>query len=188
MMPPVRIADRLEAVVDLIGRTAAWATLALVLLVAVNVLLRYLLRMGSVSLQELEWHLLAPIALFGMSYTMRHGGHVRVDFVYDRLPAVLRKTLDLVAAIVTVVVAILIIKYSIGYVGQSWRIGEGSPDPGGLPARYVLKALIPLGFLVLGLQGVALVIRNAASLAGLPAERSEGRRPVAVRARPAAGG
>lgn len=172
----VRIADRLEAAVDLIGRTAAWATLALVLLVGLNVLLRYFLRMGSVSLQELEWHLLAPITLFGMSYAMRHDGHVRVDFIYDRLPGGLRQALDFIAALVTIAVAVLIMKYSIGYVGQSWRIGEGSPDPGGLPARYLLKSLVPLGFLVLGLQGVALAIRKLARLAGVPvAEPDDGR-------------
>lgn len=156
-----RLAQGLERIVDLTGRWSAWTTLILVLLVAFDVLARYLFNTGWVALQEAEWHLMAPIALFGMSYAMRHDAHVRVDFIYERFPARLRHGLDLVAALATVVVSVLIIKYSYNYVLQSWEIGEGSPDPGGLPARYALKALIPIGFAVLGLEGIARAIRAA---------------------------
>ena len=47
-----------------------------------NVLLRYIFHTGTVWSQELEWHLMAPICLFGMSYALRHGEHVRVDVVF----------------------------------------------------------------------------------------------------------
>lgn len=153
------ILDWLEAVVDLMGRLAAWAVLLLVALVSTNVLVRYFLHEGTVWGQELEWHLLVPIALFGIPYALAREEHVRVDILYERFPDRTRELLDLFAAIVGIAVALLLIKFAIPYVEQSWRNGEGSPDPGGLPARYILKGLLPIGFAILLIQQVATAAR-----------------------------
>ena len=155
-----------DAVVDRMGRLAAWTMVALVLLVSTNVLVRYFLHEGSVWSQELEWHLLMPIALFGIPYALANDEHVRVDILYERFPDRGRDMIDLFAAIVGVCVALLLIKFSIPYVEQSWRNGEGSPDPGGLPARYALKALLPLGFLILFIQQFASAVRAVLRLTG----------------------
>ena len=80
-------AARIDALTDAIGRAAAWGALAIALLMAGNVLLRYAFDTGSVWAQELEWHLLAPLVLAGMSYAQRHGEHVRVDVLYARYGA-----------------------------------------------------------------------------------------------------
>lgn len=149
---------------------AAFAILALVLLVAANVLLRYFFRTGSVWSQELEWHLLAPIAMLGIPYALMKGDVVRVDVLYERFSARTRLLLDVFAGLVGVAVALLLLKVSIPYVEKSWVNGEGSPDPGGLPARYLLKAVLPLGFLALALQQAAHVVAGLARLL-------EGRRP-----------
>lgn len=159
-MSLLRLADALEAVTDLIGRAAAWVTLLLVLLVTFNVASRYLFSWGTVWLQEAEWHLLAVIALFGITYTLRHGEHVRVDMLYERMTPRGKHLVDCVSALVLIAVALLAIRFSLNYVGQSWRIGEMSPDPGGIPARYALKALIPAGFAVLIVQASALALRH----------------------------
>ncbi len=160
------IADRLESVIDWTGRGTAWICLVLVLLVAFNVILRYAFRLGPVALQELEWHLMSPIALVGMSYALRHGDHVRVDIFFDRFGRTLQEWIDLTAAIVTVVIAVIIFKLSLGFVDQAYSIGEGSPDPGGLPHRFLLRAFIPLGFALLGVQAVAKAIRHGLYLFG----------------------
>lgn len=149
---------RLEAAIDLLGHVAAFAILALVLLVSTNVLLRYFFREGSVWSQELEWHLLAPIAMLGVPYALMKGDYVRVDVLYERFSERARLILDIFAALVGIAVALLLLKYAIPYVDKSWVNGEGSPDPGGLPARYVLKAILPLGFFVLFLQQLAFAI------------------------------
>ncbi len=154
------ISDRLESVIDWIGRGTAWLCLGMVVLVAINVILRYLFRIGPVSLQELEWHLMSPIALIGMSYALRHGDHVRVDIFFERFGRTLQEFIDLAAAIVTVIIAIIIIKLSLGFVYQAYAIGEGSPDPGGLPHRFLLRAFIPLGFALLAVQAFAQAIRH----------------------------
>ncbi len=160
------ISDRLESVIDWTGRGTAWICLVLVLLVAFNVILRYAFRLGPVALQELEWHLMSPIALIGMSYALRHGDHVRVDIFFDRFGRTMRESIDLAAAIVTVVIAVIVFKLSLGFVDQAYSIGEGSPDPGGLPHRFLLRAFIPLGLALLGVQAVAQAIRHGLYLFG----------------------
>lgn len=145
----------IERLIEAIGEWTAWIALAIVVLMAVNVLLRYAFSVGSVWSQELEWHLLAPLILFGMSYALRHGEHVRVDIVYGRFPPRAKLFVDLLSALLTIAISILVIWFSLNYVHQSYVIDEGSADPGGLPHRYLLKALIPLGFGLLLLQAIA---------------------------------
>jgi TRAP-type mannitol/chloroaromatic compound transport system permease small subunit len=150
-----RFADRLERAVELIGRVSAWLGLALVLLMAANVLLRYLFRIGSVWSQELEWHLMVPLVLFGMSYGILKDGHLRVDILYVRFGPRARLWIDFASAVLLALVALATLWLSLGYVEQSASINERSPDPGGLPYLYALKAIIPAGFGVLALLGVA---------------------------------
>ncbi len=149
------LAARIDTAIDVIGRVTAWSTFTLVLVMATNVLLRYLFSTGSVWAQELEWHLMAPICLFGMSYALRHGEHVRVDVVYGGFSRRTKDIVDLVTAILAIIVSVLVIKLSWNYVGQSWAVGEESANPGGIPYRYLLKALIPIGFALLAVQSVA---------------------------------
>lgn len=146
---------RIDRFTDVVGAGASWIALVIVLLMATNVLLRYAFSAGTVWAQELEWHLLVPLILFGMSYGLRHGEHVRVDIVYSRLSARKKLIVDLVSALLTVAISGLIIWFSLHYVQQSYVIDEGSPDPGGIPHRYIIKGLIPVGFALLLLQGAA---------------------------------
>lgn len=81
-----KLTDGAHGIVRVVGEVAAWSGLALVLLVAFNVLSRYLFSYGSVALQEAEWHLMAVAALFGMSYGLNQGGEVRVDIAYAKFP------------------------------------------------------------------------------------------------------
>ena len=159
-------ADAIDRFIDRVGQATAWICLAIVLVVATNVILRYLFHIGPMSLQELEWHLMSPIALIGMSYALRHNDHVRVDIFYDGFSLRLRAIIDLAAAILTVIVSVIIIKLSINFVYQAYSLGEGSPDPGGLPYRFLLRSFIPLGFILLAVQAVANVIRKALFLRG----------------------
>ncbi len=153
------IAKRIEALIDLFGKVASWLTLSIVLLIVINVILRYSMSLGSVWAQELEWHLLAAMILFGMSYALLRGDNVRVDLFYANYSPQKKYMVDMLSAILTVLIALFFIKLSIGYVGQSYSIGEKSPDPGGIPARWFVKGLIPFGFGLLALQAVAEAIR-----------------------------
>jgi TRAP-type mannitol/chloroaromatic compound transport system permease small subunit len=120
---------------------------------------RYVFHTGSVWSQELEWHLMAPICLFGMSYALRHGEHVRVDVLFASFSQRAKIFVELVSSLLLIAISLVIIGLSISYVNQSWSIGEGSANPGGIPARYILKALIPVGFALMAVQATGQTIR-----------------------------
>ena len=155
----VVIASRIETLIDLFGKVASWLTLSIVLLIVINVVLRYSLSLGSVWAQELEWHLLAAMILFGMSFALLRGDNVRVDLFYANYSPQKKYIVDMVSAVLTILIALIFIKLSIGYVEQAYSIGEKSPDPGGIPARWFIKGLMPVGFTLLALQGIAEAIR-----------------------------
>lgn len=158
-------ADLIDRITRAAGKIAAALLLALVALVFFNVFGRYIIGASPVWAQEMEWHLMAPIALLGITVLMLERGHVRVDMLYDRLSWRAQQGLDLVSMLCGVVIAVLFIKYSSGFVDSAWSIREGSPDPGGLPARYVVKAMLPVAFALFALQCLANAIRHAAALA-----------------------
>jgi TRAP-type mannitol/chloroaromatic compound transport system permease small subunit len=154
-----RLADGIDSFIDLVGRITAWSSFALAAVMATNVLLRYGFSTGSVWAQELEWHLMSPICLFGMSYALRHGEHVRVDVLYASFSQRTKDLVELITSVIAMVVSVIIIYLSINYVAQSWSVGEGSANPGGIPARYLLKSLIPIGFALFFIQSLANAIR-----------------------------
>jgi TRAP-type mannitol/chloroaromatic compound transport system permease small subunit len=161
-----QLAGGIDALVDASGRIVAWVMLALVLLMSGNVLLRYLFSIGSVASQELEWHLMSPIVLIGMAYALLHDGHLRVDLIYVKLPERARLVVNLAASLIGIVFSALVIWLAWKYVLQSYAIDEGSPDPGGLPHRFILKAFIPLGFVLLLLYSIAEAIHAWLALLG----------------------
>ena len=160
MPSPARLADGIDAFIDFVGRITAWSSFALALVMGGNVLLRYAFNTGTVWSQELEWHLMAPICLFGMSYALRHGEHVRVDVLYDSFSQRTKDAVEVISSLLAMAICLIIIWLSINYVKQSWVIGEGSANPGGIPARYILKSLIPIGFALFFLQSLAQAIRG----------------------------
>ncbi|NVN55812.1 TRAP transporter small permease subunit [bacterium Scap17] len=160
----------LEGIIERLGVIARYSLLALVLLVASNVLLRYFFSISPVPLQEFEWHLISPIALLGISYALKHRADVRVDVFYDRFSLKGRALVDLIGALMTIAIGAAIAWLGMSYTEQSWQLMEGSPDPGGLPYRYLLKAFIPLGFVALALQGVADCLHALLVLSGKPVD------------------
>jgi TRAP-type mannitol/chloroaromatic compound transport system permease small subunit len=159
-----RCIDNLNAWV---GWVVAWVTLGLVLVVFTDVVMRYVFRTSFVFTQELEWHLFAFIFLIGGGYTLLQDGHVRVDIIYQKLGFKARAWVNLLGVLLLLIPGcLLIIITSWKFVYQSWSILEGSPDPGGIPLRFLLKACIPAGFMLLLLQGLSLGIHSLMQIAG----------------------
>ncbi len=156
-----RCVSIIDNIVKKVGTLVSWLSLLLVLIIVIDVALRYLFNTTSAASFELEWHLFAVIFLLGAGYTLQQDKHVRVDVFYHRFSD---KTKALVNLIGT---AILLLPFcavafweSLSFVETSFAVRETSPDPGGLPARYLIKAAIPAGFLLLGLQGVNLFLMS----------------------------
>lgn len=157
-----RIIKQIESFSEWSGRVIAWLVLAMVLVIGYDVVMRYLFSTGSVALQELEWHLFALLFLLGSAYTFKHDGHVRVDIFYSgrQMNKRHRAWVDLLGGLFLLApFCLLIIFSSIPFITNSFVMNEGSPDPGGLPWRFLLKSAIPLGFSLLLLQGVAHMLR-----------------------------
>ena len=154
-------ARMLDLVVEHAGRLASWTGFALVCVMAFNVLLRYAFHTGSVAMQELEWHLMAPVSLLCMAYAIKHEGHVRVDIFYRNYSPRRQALVNLVGTVVFLIpCCLLILIGSWDYVMASWSIKESSSESGGIAAVYLLKTLMILMPITLGLQGIAEIINS----------------------------
>jgi TRAP-type mannitol/chloroaromatic compound transport system permease small subunit len=156
-----KLADAIDGFIDRVGALVSWLALAVALVMGANVFMRYGLSIGYIWSQELEWHLLVPLTLIGMSYALRHGEHVRVDVLFANFSDRTKHAINVVSAVIAMIFSGLVIWLSINFVLQSWNLNEGSPNPGGLPALYLMKAMIPLGFALLFLQSLAQAIQAA---------------------------
>lgn len=156
-----RLADGIDWFIDLVGRTISWLALVVAIVMGLNVFLRYGFSLGWIWAGELEWHLLVPLTLVGMSYALRHGEHVRVDVLFTNFSARGKDAINIVSAALAMIFSALVIWLSLAYVAQSWTMGEGSPNPGGIGALYIMKAMIPVGFALLFLQSLAQAIQSA---------------------------
>jgi TRAP-type mannitol/chloroaromatic compound transport system permease small subunit len=152
----------------------AWSTAVVVVVVFVDVVMRYAFKTSFVFTQELEWHLFAFIFLMGAGYTLLKDGHVRVDIFYQRCSPKTQAWINLIGVIFFLIPGCyMIIATSIHFVYNAWVVMEGSPDPGGIPFRYLLKACIPAGFTLVLLQGISLGIKSYLTIIGRGIE-SEG--------------
>ena len=145
------------------GIAISWLVILLVLLVGYDVSMRYLFQSGSIGIQELEWHLFSIIFLIGAAYTLKHDEHVRLDVLY-RSQFLNDKHHALIDAFGSLFIllpfCILIVVSAWPFISQAYIYNEASPDTGGLPARWLIKSMIPVGFALLILQGIAECIKK----------------------------
>ncbi len=155
--------DSIEQFIETSGRAISWLVLGMVLLICYDVAMRYLFHQGSVALQELEWHLFALMFLLGGAYTLKHDDHVRVDIFYQSrfVSARGRAWINTIGTVLFLFpFCLLILITSWPFVENAFYYNEGSPDPGGLPYRFILKGAILLGFVLIMLQGLAELLKN----------------------------
>lgn len=158
-----RAITAIESLTESMGRIAAWLILAMVLLTCYDVAMRYFFQQGSIALQELEWHLFALSFLLGAAYTLKHDEHVRVDIIY-RSRFVSDKQRALINIFGTLLLllpfCVLVLITAWPVVENAFYYNESSPDPGGLPYRFILKGSLLLAFGLLSLQGLAEILKN----------------------------
>lgn len=157
----LKIANFISRMNETIGKTISWLTLVLVLLVCFDVIRRFLFNQTEAWIMEMEWHLFALIFLLGAGYTLKNEKHVRVDLFYHDFEGKDKALVNLIGTLVFLMPMCLVLIYvGFYYAYESYSIGEGSPDPGGLPYRYLIKSMIPVGMIFLVLQGVSLAIQS----------------------------
>ncbi|MBX2844262.1 MAG: TRAP transporter small permease subunit [Flammeovirgaceae bacterium] len=152
-----------------LGKTVAWLSSILVIVICLDVALKNIFSISSVAVFELQWHLFALIFLLGAAYTLKHDKHVRVDVFYQKLSPKGQAWINIIGTLLFLIpFCIIIIKSSIPYVATSYKLGEGSNDAGGLPARYFIKSSIFIGFFFLLIQGISLIFSSILTVMGKP--------------------
>ena len=160
------LADRIDRLTTAIGRAAAWLALVVVLLQFTLVVARYLFGLGSIWLTEAVIYSHATLLMLAAAWTLKTGGHVRVDVFYAKANPRTRAKIDLIGAVLLLLpFALVLIWLSVPYAARSWAILERSQESSGLPLVFVLKTLIPLFAALMALQGVAQAIRALNALA-----------------------
>jgi len=168
----------IDAVNDRLGHVANWAVLIAVAISAGNAMVRYAFDLSSNAWLEVQWYLFAVMVMLGTSYTFRMNEHVRVDIVYMQLSERGKEWLDLIGTAVFLVPSVLIIAwFSWPFFMQSWSIQEMSTNAGGL-LRWPVKIMLPLGLVLLALQGISEIIKRVAALQGYVRFESHYERPV----------
>lgn len=164
--PPLKLQPnpwvrRLDAIAEFTGTSTAWLTLAMVLITSWVVLMRHAFGIGSIALQESVIYMHAAVFMLGSAYTLKRGGHVRVDIFHRRYSREGNAWIEILGGLLfTIPLMVFIGVSSWDFVAESWRIREASTDSGGLAWVYWLKALLPLMAVSVGLQACADVLRH----------------------------
>ncbi len=168
----------MDKIIDIIGYITAVLLFLMILNVAYDVMMRYVFHDSKIAMQEMEWHLFSVIMLYGTGYALRHNAHVRVDFLYDRFSPKKKALIDIFGTIFFLLpLAVLIVYGSYDFVMDSYTTNEISEDPGGLPYRWIIKAMIPFSFIFLIFCAINFIIHSINVLRGkeapLPIEEDE---------------
>jgi TRAP-type mannitol/chloroaromatic compound transport system permease small subunit len=158
-----RMVDALNAA---FGRLADWCVLVACLISAGNAVSRYLFRLSSNSMLEIQWYLFGVMVLLGASYTLRMNEHVRVDLIYGSVSDRSRLWIDAIGMVFFLLPVTIYMTYlSWPFFWTSFNQWEGSQNAGGLLV-WPIKVVLPLGFALLTLQGLSELIKRAAAIHG----------------------
>lgn len=145
------------------------AVFLFIAIIFTNVVMRYVFNTSFVFMAEVEWHLFAFIFLMGAGYTLLYDGHVRVDIFYSSMGRKRRALVNCIGVLFLLIPSCyLVLTASIPWVATAYKIGEVSIDPGGIPARFALKAVLPIGYFLMLLQGLSLGIKSLCILIDKP--------------------
>ncbi len=155
----------LRNIINSVGHLCSLLMLLMVLNVFYDVIMRYFFNDVSIGMQELEWHLFGAMFMFGIGYTFKEDGHVRVDVFYDKMSIRSQAFVNIFGSIVFALpITLLILYFSIDYTYQAYEMGEGSADPGGLPYRWIIRSVIPISSMFLTLSIVYIVLTEIENL------------------------
>lgn len=181
-LPTTRASRALDGLLRRVGEAASWLWLAVVAVILVSVISRYVFSEGSVMMEEIQWHISSAAWLIGLSYAFIHDSHVRVDVIHERLSLRAQTWIELLGLLLLALPFLAIGVYmSWPYFHESWLQGEVAQSPAGLPYRWALKFFMPLAFALLVIAGVSRLLKCTALLFGFP-------RPLRAPAGDGAGG
>jgi TRAP-type mannitol/chloroaromatic compound transport system permease small subunit len=161
------LARLIDAINEKIGLAVSWALLLAVLICAGNAIIRYSLNMSSNAWLEIQWYLFAAMFMLASAYTLKRNEHVRIDVIVGRFSRRTQAIIDILGFLFFLLpVSLLILYFAVPYAMESIRNQEVSSNAGGL-ILWPAKLLIPVGFVLMILQGFSELIKRLGFLAGL---------------------
>jgi TRAP-type mannitol/chloroaromatic compound transport system permease small subunit len=158
----------IDAINEKIGVVCNWLVLLSCLVSGGNAMVRYAYDESSNAWLEVQWYMFAVIVMLGAAYTLKRNEHVRIDLLYMTLSRRGQLWIDILGTLIFLLPTCLILAWlSWPFFMQSYVINEHSSNAGGL-IRWPIKLVLPLGFLLLALQGVSELIKRVAFLIGIP--------------------
>ncbi len=154
-------ANIIDRLIKNIGAVLCWGAVILVLVIILQVVLRYGFHHGLVVLEELQWHLYAAGVMFGLSYAQVTESHVRVDVILNGLSERKQRWIEVLGILFLLLpFCWVVLSNSLDFVADSWRVNERSDAPLGLCCRWIIKAVIPVSFTLLILAAFSRLTHN----------------------------
>ena len=157
----IPVVELLNGFVRRIAETTAWFNVALILVIVVQVVMRYGFNKGLVPLEELMWHLYAVAFMFGMAYSVTNDSHIRVDIVHMALPRRAQHVFEILGILFLLMPFLWILfDHSLSWVIESYRVNESSQNPTGLPYRWLIKGVVPTTMVLIFIAALARLIQE----------------------------
>jgi TRAP-type mannitol/chloroaromatic compound transport system permease small subunit len=168
----IPIVDFLNAIVRRVAETTAWLNVALIVVILLQVVLRYGFNKGLVPLEELMWHLYAVAFMFGIAYAVTNDSHIRVDVVHMSLPKRTQHIFEILGILLLLMPVLWVLfDHSLGWVAEAYRVNESSQNPTGLPYRWLIKGVVPVTMGLIFIAALARLIQEVMLLLYHASER-----------------
>ena len=169
MLPETSFSKPVDRALTHIGHAISWIWLLLLAVIVMNVVLRYAFSQGRIEFEEFQWHLYATGFLIGLGFALQTDSHIRVDVLHERFSPRHQAWVEWYGLLFLLLpFVILVLIYSVPYAYISFQQNEVSQSPGGLPYRWLIKTMLPLGFALLLLAAVSRLTRVWAYLFNAP--------------------
>lgn len=169
VLPTNRISYVADSGIRIFGQAVSWLWILTLLVVLSNVFSRFILGRGSIALEELSWHLFGAAMMLTLAYAVVTDDHVRVDVLRERFSLRTQAWIELLAIVVLLLpILYFMIDELIQYAYRSFLRGERSQAPSGLPYRFIIKSMLPIGMTLVAIAIVSRALRCATLLFGFP--------------------
>jgi TRAP-type mannitol/chloroaromatic compound transport system permease small subunit len=164
-LPQTRISRVFDAIIVGVGELSSWIWTALMLLIVYQVVQRYAFGLGSIKMEEMQWHLYGIGFMLAIPFAEIRERHVRIDVLAEHWPR--RRRLWVEAFGLTfflLPLSLFVLLHAVPYATQSYTMHEISSAPDGLPYRFVIKAFLAATFLLLAMAAISRLSRVVAAL------------------------
>ncbi len=157
----IPIVKFLNGIVRRVAGVTAWLNFVLILVILLQVVLRYGFNRGLVPIEELMWHLYAVAFMFGMAYCITNDSHIRVDIVHMNLSPRKQHIIEVLGILFLLFPFLWIVfDHSLSWAVDSFKINESSQNPTGLPYRWIIKSVVPMTMVLMFIAGLARLIQE----------------------------